>query len=141
MKYKAWDTFCKRWRDEFDFVINPETGKPHWIHDNEFYQGEADQLILCWSTGIFDKDGTEIYDGDFFGGEISDVYLDGTPVKNSLHTVKPKQVIWMEDCWGYSEKLDHLAYVTKTKGIAISAKYFRVIGNIFENPDLITTPI
>jgi len=141
MKYRAWDTYCKRWRDEFDWIVNPETGKPHWIHDGEFYQDEAAQLILCRSAGVFDINGKEIYEGDFLGGEISNVFLDGSPVANSLHVVCPKQVIWMGDKWGYSEKHNHLSYITKTSGLVIPAKYFSVIGNVFENHDLITTPI
>jgi len=64
MKYKAWDTGAKRWRDEFDWVINPETGKPHWIHDLEFYQGEATQLVLCRSTEFFDIENNEVFEFD-----------------------------------------------------------------------------
>jgi uncharacterized phage protein (TIGR01671 family) len=142
MKLRAWDKTLNRWRDEFDWVIDPETWKPHWIHDRTFIQGEATQLVLCRSTGIFGIDGVEIYEGDFLGGEISSVYIfTGERVPNSLRKVEPKQVIWMNDCWGYSEKQKHLSYVTETEGIIIPAKYFSVIGNIFENPEWITKPL
>lgn len=140
MKFRAWDTLSKRWRDEFDWVVNPETGNPHWIHDNDFYQGEANQLVLCRATGFFGIDGREIYEGDIIGGQAYMVRLDGTRVKGSEHQTAPKQVIWMGDGFGYSEKLDWLKHVSKTKGVEIAAKYYSVIGNVFENPDLITTP-
>ena len=67
MKYKAWDTFCKRWRDEFDWAIDPETGKPHFLHQGEFdlyFQNEATQLVLCRSTDFFDIEKNEVFEFD-----------------------------------------------------------------------------
>jgi len=67
MKYRAWDTDTKRWRDEFYWAINPETGKPHFLHQGEFdlyFQNEATQLVLCRSTGFLDIEKNEVFEFD-----------------------------------------------------------------------------
>lgn len=63
-KFRAWDKVSNRWRDEFDWIVCPESGKPRFVHDNEFIQSYADQLILSRSTGIFDISGIEIFEYD-----------------------------------------------------------------------------
>lgn len=114
MKYRAWDTFCKRWRDEFDFVINPQTGKPHRIHDLEFYQGEAEQLVLCRGTGILDVDGKEIYEGDFV---VPEKFID---IVN--------EVVYVGNGFYRSKKHGDKTYLNP-----LGSCQLRVIGNIFQH--------
>ena len=93
-------------------------------------------VIESQFSGVLVKNGKEIYDGDVLGGMSYKVWLDGTKVPNSEYMSELKQVIWLEDSWGYITKLPHLPKNSNSKGLIIPAKYFRVIGNIFENPEL-----
>ena len=72
MKYKAWDKSRNRWRDEFDWVINPQTGKPQWVDDFKRVTSEADILALCRSTGFFDIENNEVFEFDTV--QLSDEY-------------------------------------------------------------------
>jgi uncharacterized phage protein (TIGR01671 family) len=148
MKYKAWDTFCKRWRDEFDWVINPETGKPHRIHDLEFYQVEATQLVLCRQTPLSDTTGKAIFEGDILIFQATTC----TEIHKG-YAVKPYQkgqvfVVKRLDT-GFSLSIPEILDSVIPNQVGHVDPYtfwnhqrsFRVIGNVFENPDLITTPI
>jgi hypothetical protein len=123
MKYRAWDTAAKRWRDEFDWVINPETGTPHYIHDNEFYQGEATQLVLCRFTGFFDKHNKEVFEQD-----IITLFNDSVEIEYKYRVVfeKGKFVLYhigaaLDFAWGGIWRPAELYWSMK------------VVGNTFEN--------
>lgn len=71
-------------------------------------------------TGIFDKDGKEIYEGDIIRGSNGSINGYECPFKT--------QIKWLNDgCefntpnWGYTD----------------STHYFKVIGNIHDNPELL----
>jgi len=64
MKLRAWDTDVNRWRDEFDWVVNPVTGKPHWIDYDNKVGLEAKNFLLCRFTGAKDELGLDIYEND-----------------------------------------------------------------------------
>lgn len=148
MKYKAWDTVAKRWRDEYDWVINPETGRPHWIHDNEFLQGEATQLVLCRETPIADYNGKKFWEGDIVVFEattcsqIQKGYCQKPYEKGQVFVVKLLDT-------GFSLSVPEILDSDIPSQVGHVDPYtfwnqqrsFRVIGNIFESPDLISTLI
>lgn len=87
MKYRAWDTKHERWRDEFDWAVSPETGKPHWLQYGEFswdFCDEADRLVLCRFTGAKDHSGLDLYENDIVNA--NDV---------------PFVIKWNEDSYGW----------------------------------------
>lgn len=144
MKYKAWDTYCKRWRDEFDWVVNPETGKPHWIHDGEFYQDEATQLILCMQAPIADCNGKSFWQGDIVVFEartcsqIQKGYCQKPYEKGQLFVVKLLNT-------GFTLSIPEIIDSIIPSQVGHVDPYtfwnhqrsFRVIGNIFDNPEFI----
>ena len=74
-KYRAWDTFCKRFRDEFDWIVSPDDGLIYKTHAGEdlCIQNEFTQLIPQQCIGKIDCNGKEIYEGDIcnvFNGDM-----------------------------------------------------------------------
>ncbi len=83
-------------------ALNPDTGK------------EKDWVLMQY-TGLKDKNGKEIYEGDI-------VEADG---------LLPSDVIFYESAFRTEEAADPLAYDDERYG------GFTIIGNIYENPELL----
>ena len=65
-KFRAWDIAFKRFRDEFDWIIEPESGiirRTHLGIDNWVIQSEA-PFILEQYIELNDSNNQEIYEGD-----------------------------------------------------------------------------
>lgn len=112
IKFRAWDTYCNRMRWEEDYGIVPDTGKPHWIHDQEFIQGKATQLILMQFTGFLDSEGKEVYEGD-----ILEIYIQGDK-QVSAYIVNS-----IEEFYFDLNREDSYYRITA----------YKLLGNIFEN--------
>ena len=135
IKFRAWnssteemvdfgDLFCKQ--GHFDALVNTlATGTAAYNSDSQTY-------ILMQYTGLKDKNGVEIYDGDI----VHDHYF-----KNSVSRHK---VYWADSfgCWSTINLKDpivdrkQLGYFNEAKNLHRN-EYLEVIGNIYENPELL----
>ena len=84
-----------------------------------------DEDYLMQSTGIFDKDGVEIFEGDILELKDGDEVLGNAKlVWNKWQAVLVVEAIGVEDATSFSELIDDISS-------------YRVIGNIYENPELL----
>ncbi len=113
IKFRAWDKPKKTlfyWAEVVVSMLGVGTGKPHNIFDNE-------TVVLMQYTGLKDKNGLDIYEGDIIKGDHCD---GGGSIKDGV--VEFNSAAWA------------------IKGISYLLRSFtdlEVIGNIYENPKLI----
>ena len=126
IKFRAWDE-------------PNETGGPEGMSYNA--RPDCDATAIMQFTGILDKDGKEIYDGDILHTRSELVNL-SSGRQTGKFSEKLSVVEWNTDGWGYfharSIENSPCTIGFKVKGIKILAKYSSVVGNIYENPYLVT---
>lgn len=99
-----------------------------WINDEDFDAGEwivNNDLELMQSTGLFDKNGKEIFEGDILcdeGLEQEDEFV--------YVTVSYREGMWVcdqitDELCGYGGALNEFS------------NDYSIIGNIYENPELL----
>ena len=129
IKFRAWDTFQGKMikvnrinfdESEIDVVIQE---KP----TEKFYSCKFQEISLMQSTGLHDKNGAEIYEGDIVKctdeeGEISKLNS-GTGIG---------QVEWLNK-WGFW----NISVIENSLGDILFNGNVEVIGNIFNNPELL----
>lgn len=98
-------------------------------------------------TGLHDKNGVEIYEGDVCVFDIFDTltrYPDLNPFESYLVVIE-----WKHGAWGFrflypelvnEDDREWCAFWNSEDGEMWNLKYFRVIGNIHENPELLGAP-
>ena len=110
--------------------------------DGESTLGEPElnnlhNLILMQYTGIKDSEGNEIYEGDILKC-TSRIYTNLGATGTGEYEETIKQVIWKDDSWGTRVISSNLTSKGAEKsGLVISAKYAKIIGNIYENTELL----
>ena len=120
-KFRAWcegkhdrDTFSEPQMD-YDVTLSPD-GNYCSVEAGWDIQGEYETVPIMQYTGLKDKNGKEIYEGDL--------------IKSPK---KIYEVVWNEECarWGLKHGDSYPV------SIHHSGKTLEVIGNIYENKDLI----
>ena len=120
LKFRAWDKSQKY----MAYQGNPDL---ETLSSFMFHFGED---IVLQSTGFFDKNGKEIFEGDILSDWNA---VDGNQVKSFL------QVFWcnIDGAW----KLDSSFNKDKSSGDLLSEEMmsfvYEISGNIYENPELV----
>ncbi|GAB6719081.1 hypothetical protein BOVMAS33_07390 [Streptococcus uberis] len=102
--------------DFFNKAVTVKFDKEHYRHYS------FNDIILMQSTGLFDKNGVEIFEGDvveYIDGEFSFI---GKVIKSPLGTY-----VTGSDNHSFEDFTDETTMVSDVS----------VVGNIYENPDLL----
>lgn len=129
LKFRAWDAESECYIDEKDWAgITPE-GQNIWIVEEEEVSvlPILGEFIIEQYTGLKDKNGKEIYEGDIVEEKIDtgDYDIDGT---------YRYKVVWDDDmlCWSLDPNATSIH-----KDLWECNQSIKVIGNIHENPELL----
>jgi len=113
LRFRAWDEEQNRWRYPDD------SDKPHYFWQWWYKTNVGGEPRPLQSTGLHDKNGKEIFEGDVVRTEFGDF-----------------EVYWRQECCGwYIRKPDgHIEFLATWLG---NVHTLEVIGNIYENPELL----
>jgi uncharacterized phage protein (TIGR01671 family) len=134
IKFRAWDTIKNIFVDEGEITFyfygdshievhpNSITYIGDQVHNREPQRG---RFIIQQYTGLEDKNGKEIYEGDIICWTINDK--------------QKNQIVFHEGCFGHLNftgiNKEHREFIPINK---TRAEYMIVCGNIYENPELLT---
>lgn len=140
IKFRIWDTKANKyysWDEIWYSVVKVPNG---------CFQGQTEEIwcsffgmavnnpnmIVQQFTGLLDKNGKEIYEGDI----VCNKYVDSSGILHEQFCVmcfgKYRSELHMHEGIGF-----YLEDINENKEIWFNFKDFIVVGNIFENPELI----
>lgn len=126
-KFRAWD---KRFSEFVEDFFVSEDGKIYKKSTNTGYgiaisRETSDKVILMQSTGLFDRNGKEIFEGDILACETDDEVINVNVFWDEEHA------LFMFESKKYNEQ-EPLAELVENNTYP-----FEIIGNIYENPELL----
>jgi len=121
IKFRAWDK------------LNNEFVCSSWLIGNFNYAIKTNEIAIMQFTGLLDKEGVEIYEGDIlketFGRDNNHYWLFEVRFGSFDNKMTYEDAIRGCGFYGYKEE-EHLDDLSNVED-------FEVIGNIYENPELV----
>ena len=134
IKFRAWH-INDRVMTTVDELHFPQGGI--MVFDGSCYRGWADKdFELMQYTGLLDKNGREIYEGDIVEVNYTVKYID-TDKQDEEHTAITR-VYWND--FRASFALEFHKFANDDLYRFVRDKYAEVIGNIHDNPELLSLP-
>lgn len=129
-KFRVWDEENKRFLDEEEFIIISD-GRVlvgDWMTGNDFSYGydDPERFILMQSTGLKDQNGVEIYEDDLV--KVTDEYGDTNFTDGGIGTICGLTDLYM---WYIDGQVQNGLHDIE------QCYYIEVVGNIYENPELL----
>ncbi len=135
IKFRAWDKVGKEMVyddsgfDVYEITLDGRINFSQNCPDGEFGTGfieNGKQIELMQFTGLHDKNGKEIYEGDIVKFEKWDTYT-----RPEYEGIFQEKVFWDEETCGFSLSGRWIMLNPK------SSKKLEVIGDIYESPELL----
>lgn len=143
IKFRAWDKLQNKMinAEPFSEEIAIQLGGVVGLFNGKSYDTVTDEFELMQFTGLHDKNGREIYEGDIIQdkynfdcicghGEFTDTIPDKRSVKWDLEYLQFK-------LYHVDQNISQFSGSGSSLCKANSEKRFEVIGNIYEHPDLL----
>jgi len=140
LKFRAWSEEQKKLIQGYPLGEDQKNGfTVCGVSENGEQETTSDGLVLMQFTGLVDKNGKEIYEGDVLQKYITDYEHEDYQefVDSGYETIEPMKKI-TDVC-----SLEHFRYWLKNESFGYegedleSPEDWEIIGNIYENPELI----
>ena len=145
LRFRAWLKKEQKMDNEIDHISWLED-ELYCIGDGITYMVSAEDLVLMQSTGLKDKNGKEIFEGDIlkFNDEWNEYCHEGY-VDGSVEGVNYVEVVKGEACFEFGKTRypesslfiymedEHLSFAELVKDKDFG---FEIVGNVYENSEL-----
>ena len=145
-KFRAWDKYFKEMVQVNALVLDEQVIKATYKNGN-IAKEDVKEYVLMQSTGLHDKNGKEIFEGDIlkFNDEWADYGYEGY-IEGSIEGINYVEIKREKTCFTFGKtKLPESSLINLTENehypfgeLLTEASYeFEIIGNVYENPELL----